>query len=364
MKYSQKGLEAYKAEIQKKGAPAGVDLPLDALLKTGAGKSKSSRAARFLLLLGKEEAGKILKTLSEDEVEKITAEIARTREIQRDEALEILQEFGQRLNFLGEGRGGVEQARMFLQTAFGREKAEEYIRRAVPESRPAPFAFMEDLSIPQSLRLLKDEPESSVAVVLSFLPPSRVSAYLKSCPPPFQVRIVRRLARLRKLNPEVLRAMERTLQEKAHRLGSRNEVEIDGKEKLTAILRHMDSSSENRILEDLKQSSPPLGEEIREQLHTMDRIFQMRSQDLERFLSDWDDRQIALILRGKEDRIKEHIFNHLSRGRKIMVEEELILSPPVPRRDVDKATKAFLLGIRQGEEEGKFILWKEDEELV
>ncbi|MDC7235783.1 MAG: FliG C-terminal domain-containing protein [Spirochaetales bacterium] len=393
MKFSQKGLDAYKAEnsrsldsreVGDSAALKALNDKAPGLLKTGtpsvmpsapAGLQKTeqkteqktassgtSQAARFLLLLGKEEAGKVLRKMSESEIEQVTAEIARIKEINRDEALQILQTFGDRFNLKGNSSGGLDRARSFLIQAFGEERAENIIAKAVPDSLPRPFAFMNDLSLPQVLQLLKDEPPQTCSVVLSFLEPATVSAYLKSCDPSAQVTLVRLMGRKRELHPEALSSMDNLLSEKAHRIGKVNEVEINGKDRLTEILKHMDTGAEKRILGDLEEGNPELGKSIRDQLHTIDCIFQMRSRDLQNLLLEMDNDRIAFILRGKEERVVDHMLNHLSSQRKLIVEETMILSPKVSRKEVDKETREFLNLIRKREEEGTYVLLGRNEE--
>ena len=395
MKFTQKGLDAYRTEARRdlskaedSGNPVsesaeknsrdtgsatdGQSLPgiKDGLIKTGtenvsdlaSAGSGTAQAARFLLLLGKDEAGKVLRNMSEKEIEQVTAEIARINEIGREEALAILQEFGARVNLLGDRSGGLDTARDFLNTAFGCEKAEQIIGRAVPDALPPPFDFMNDLTLPQTLQVLGEESEESIAVILSFLKPEKVSAYLKSLDPSAQVRLVKRMARKRDFDPEILSRMGTVLQEKAHRLGRSDGVEVNGKDRLTEILKHMGTDAEKRILGDLESSAPELGREIRDQLHTIDCIFRMRDRDLENLLMEMDNDRIAFILRGKEDAVKEHILSHMSSQRKLIVEETMILSPKVSKREVDRETREFLNLIRRREEEGSYIIMGPGEE--
>lgn len=392
MKFPQKGLDAYKAESQrsldsgsdedntalkvlnsespgllKTGDPGlktnqNPNNPAVSDRKTGTPSSGTAQAARFLLLLGKDEAGKVLRKMSEAEIEQVTAEIARIKEIGRDEAVQILQTFGDRFNLKGNSTGGLDRARSFLIQAFGEERAEQFIAKAVPDTLPPPFAFMNDLSLPQILQLLKEEPPETCSVILSFLEAETVSAYLKSCDPGTQVTLIRQLARKRDMNPDILSRMDTLLQEKAHRIGKFEEIVIDGQDKLAEILKHMDMGAEKRILGDLEEDDPELSRSIKDQLHTIDCIFQMRPRDLQNLLLEMDNDRIAFILRGKEDKVVDQILNHLSSQRKLIVEETLIISPRVSRKEVEKETREFLNLIRKREEEGVYVLLGRDEE--
>ncbi|MDA3956182.1 FliG C-terminal domain-containing protein [Oceanispirochaeta sp.] len=379
MKFIQKGIDAYKAESNKSDSKLdssenaalkalqgeeNKSLPqAPGLIKTGnISKGGAAQAARFLLLLGKEEGGHVLRNMSEAEIEQVTAEIARIKEIRRDEALEILQKFGHKINLKGEGVGGLDTARDFLIGAFGEDKARQILSKAVPESNPHHFSFMNVLSLPQMLQVLKEEPVETCSIILSFMNPNKVSSYLKTCEKDIQVQLIRNMALKRELNPEILSRMNIVLQEKAHRIGRLEEIVIDGEDRLAEILKHMDSGSEKRILGDLEEGNPELSRKIKEQIHTINCIFQLRPKDLQNLLLEMNNDKLAFILRGKEDKIKEHILSHLSSQRKLIVEETMIISPRVSRKDVDKETREFLNIIKKREEEGSYILLSEDEE--
>ena len=64
-----------------------------------------SKAARFLMLLGKEEAARVMKHLDEEEVAGITMEISQVDKIEATEATSILEEFGYLIKTGSSGQG-------------------------------------------------------------------------------------------------------------------------------------------------------------------------------------------------------------------------------------------------------------------
>jgi hypothetical protein len=81
------------------------------------------KAAQFLMLLGKDEAARVLRHMSPEEVEGITLEIARTQHIEEKEASKILEEFG----YIREtkdliAQGGFEKAQEMLIASIGKER--------------------------------------------------------------------------------------------------------------------------------------------------------------------------------------------------------------------------------------------------
>ena len=88
------------------------------------------RVAKFLLLIGVDEAAKILPHLTPEQTEKIIPEIASIRRVDPDEASVILAEFENLVQRARES-GGVTTARSILEKAFGAERAGQMIKKTV-----------------------------------------------------------------------------------------------------------------------------------------------------------------------------------------------------------------------------------------
>ena len=73
------------------GPPSPV---VDGLLKITGRETSVRKAAKFLMLIGRDEAGKVLRHFTEPEIEAITREIAGIRRIEAAEAEKLLAEFG------------------------------------------------------------------------------------------------------------------------------------------------------------------------------------------------------------------------------------------------------------------------------
>jgi flagellar motor switch protein FliG len=394
MKFGQRGLDAYKAQnrpqskesslnekdnsalkalLREEESPENPSSSKPGLLKTGKTPVKGAedekeikgigKAARFLLLLDKDEAGKVLRNMSEREIEQITAEIARIQAVSLEEAGVILDDFDSSLSPHAVS-GGVDMARDILKRAFGEEKSRQLIHKAVPASIPVPFAFMNDLSLPQLLKVLKEEPVESLAIILSFLRKDKSSSYIRTLDREKQLLLIKRMARMQKLHPDVIARMEGFLQERIHKISSVDEVEVDGPAKLTEILKHMNIQEETRILQDLEQKAPDVGRQVKENLLTMESIFQLRSRDLQELLLKTPNEKLVLLMKDKDDRIVEHLLSHLSEQRRMILEEERIIAPLVPRKEVREVTKEFLEIIRGKQEDGRYILLDEEDDYL
>lgn len=338
------------------------------LLKTGLKpeeEEKIDRAAKFVLLLGKEEAGKVLKNLPDGDVEKICSRIASVKSIDSLEAQSILEEFGfQKKVKPDRSLGGISTARDILTSAFGPDKAQSIMDKAVPESRPKPFDFLNDVELPQLLNLVKDESPLVLSVLLSSLPPEKASQIVRSLDEEMRKTVILRMGRMEKIDRKTLSLMEETLMERLNSQGKMETIELDGPNKLASILKFMSLSDEKAILEGLAEEDDHLSEEVKEQLLTIDAVLHLREEDLQKILQDIPEKDIARLLRAKEENIQKRILQNLSTRRRQYVEEESALLGPIRRSEADEITKEFLENLRRKEEAGELIIMREEEEYI
>ncbi len=337
--------------------------PAEGLLKI-AGKEANPfrKVAKFLLLIGKDEASKVLRHFNEGEVEKITQEIALIKRIDPLEAQQLLEEFHYFKKQVPHPKGGLETARTMLIRAFGEELGRSILNRSVPLEEQKLFSFLKDMDPSQLFYLLRTETPAVVAVLVPFLQPEQASRLIELFEPEFRTQLIQRIARKEKVSREVLLRMEEALREKVRKQsGPAPEVEIDGKTVLADILKYMDVSQEQKILEKLEEDAPRLAEDLKDRLFTIDVLEDIEDRDLQKVLRSLSEKDIALLLKGKSESIRVRILSNLSERRRILVSEEYRYLGPVPRKDVDQATKEFLDTLKRMEKEGEIVIHRKGE---
>lgn len=332
------------------------------LIKTGI--PGTEKAAKFLLLLGQDEAAKVLRHMKPDEIEAISRHIAKIDRIDTVEANEILTEFGWLVRTQGESlEGGPDTAERMLVAAFGAEKAKELLRKAVPESR-RPFAFLNDFDAKQLIALFKDESAQVLAMILPYLEPKLASAVVSELSDGARTEVIKRIAKLDRMSPEVLERVEQVLRDKIARVGRPESAErVDGAAVLAGILKHVGGDLEGRILRGLEDEHPELSEDIRERLFTMDDVLRVPDRELQRRLREHDEKELALILKGKSQALRDKLLSNVSQSKRMLTLEEYDIMGTVRRDEVDKATRNFLAYFKRRWEDGELVL-EGDDELV
>ena len=332
-------------------------------------ESKIRRVAKFLILIGSEQAAHILGELDKKQVEDISLEIASIKGIDPEEADAILDEFQSLLAkngaLKGFSSGGVETARRILYAAYGAEKGEALLNKSIPASKENIFGFLEDFSPEQMVFLLKDESPAAAALVLARLPPKVSAKTLAKYPPALKPEILKRIARQNEVSPEVLQSVAGAIKEKARYLGSSasNDIKIDGMQTLAAILKQGDYSFGDRIIGELAAEDPVISKGLKERLYTLDDVLFAFDRSLAEKLATMSDISIALLLKGRSAQFCEKILSNVSAGRREMINEESEILGAVSKRECDDAADNFLAWFRLAREKGGLML-STDEDWV
>ena len=358
-----------KAEdlTQKKKSPSqALDNTVD-YLKTGGllkvpveqtpdGKdSVYRRVAKFLLLIGEDEAAKILPHLSETQIEKIIPEIASIRTVSKEEAAVIMEEFNGLLNKARE-EGGVETAREMLEKAYGKKRADELLKKAMPLEGKIPFTYLRDADNERVYLLIKDENPGVQSMVLSHLEPQKAAKIINLMTPDEKKEVVMRLAKMEPVSPEVLRRVDQAMHEKSLNQTVEKAENIDGRNALAQILKKMDVSAENDILSYLSEDDPDLGQDLRSSLFTMDDVVKSDDRFIQEKLRLMSEIDIAYLIAAKPDDFRDKILNNISAGRReeVLAQEDIL--KPMRRSDCEKITSEFFSKLRRAYEEGHLII--------
>jgi flagellar motor switch protein FliG len=332
---------------------------------TGTKETSLRKAAKFLMLIGKDEAAKVMRHFTPEEAQAVAREIAGIHRIENAEAEKILGEFGLLRESLKTPSGGVEAARSILVSAFGEEKGREILFRSIPADTEKFFGFLEGFQ-PQQLQLLfRKEPPEVLAVIIPYLEAQTASKLLPLLGKTYRRDLIQRMAKTEKISRDVLVRMEDALREKARRLSApAPEEEVDGKGVLAEILKYVDLSEEEKILKNIEEANPLIAGEIKERLFTIDVLDYMEDTDLQKILRDMPDQEIALLLKGKGDGARAKILMNVSDRRRGFVADEYRLLGAVPKKDVDAATRDFLNLLKRLQLAGEIVFRREGDVWV
>jgi len=337
--------------------------------KSQSSETKVRRVAKFLILIGSNQASEILAELDPPQVEEISKEIASITVIRPEEKDEILSEFhtlfSKLYTFSGSARGGIETARRILYAAKGPEKGEELLNKAIPETKENLFSFLEEFSKEQIVMLLKDESAQTTSLLLSRLPAKQSAGILSKLLPERKADILKRMARQKEVAPEVLEQVSAALKEKVrHIAGGAKDIEIDGMQKLAAILKHGDYSFGDRLINELEEDDPQIGHNLKEKFYTLNDVIIAADRPIQDKLKSMTEHDIAILLKGKDIEFSEKIMSCVSAGRRKLIREEIEILGAVSKRECDSIARDFLTWFRFARENGDILLYSDEDVVV
>ena len=188
-----------------------IKVPIDENAKK---ESPYKRVAKFLFIIGTDQAAEVLKQLSKEQVDKVVAELVTVQSVDKKEALEILTEFNEIYNVNKNSMGGVETARTMLTEAFGSEKAAQILENTVPAKISDPFDYLDGMDNERLTRILGGELPAAKAVILSQLKPKQAADYISSLSDEEKKEVVLRLAKMKEMDAAVLQQVSEALKKK------------------------------------------------------------------------------------------------------------------------------------------------------
>ncbi len=314
------------------------------------------KVAVVMAALGPELAAKVYEHLDEEEVERVTLEIAQAQPLPGEERLEVLREF----HDLQESRTtltmGTGFAQAVLERAFGLQRAREMLARVAESVAPRPFAFLQGLDPVQLLMLLQGEHPQTIALVLSFLDPAAAALILKNLTPEQQGDVASRVAMMESTNPQLVASVAAILERKIEALFGADLARTGGIDAVVQLLTRVDRSTERGILGSMEGSDPELADEIRRRMFLFEDFRSVQGRDLQRIIREVDQKDIVLALRTASDEIAQLFFRNMSQRMAEVVREDLALLPPTRLRDLEAAQQRIVALARHLEEAGEIIL--------
>ena len=352
-----KNAEAAKPdENAEAAAPAARQAVIPPSLKK---MSNTSKAAAVLIALGSDSASEVIKHLHENEIEVLSAEIAKIQQLSSDENDAIINEFYQMcIAQKAITEGGLDYASAVLTKAFGDKKASELIFRATNKMDSSAFSFVKDLDNKNLLMILKNEHPQTIAVILSHTTPDKVSQMLAGFERDEQIDIIERISNLERANPDVIGIVEKIMKKETSLLNKSNLMENGGAAYIAEIMNRVDRESQKEILESLSETNPSLSDEIRKLMFVFNDIVNLNDMEIQAFVRVVDTKDLTISLKAASQEVQDRIFNNMSSRQRESIQSDMQYLRNLRKRDVEAAQQRVIDAIRGLEESGDIVLFK------
>jgi flagellar motor switch protein FliG len=325
------------------------------------------KAAILLVRMGKEYSSRVLATLSEGEVEELSAEIARLGKLEPEVVGDVIDEFYAMATTKHAGAGGLQYARELLEASLGYERANLILDRLQASMTDMPFNFLSHADPRQVLSYVQYEHPQTIALVLAHVPSALASSILSGLAPEVQSDVAHRIAVMDRTSPDVIRQVELALQRKLSTVLQPDELStVGGLDPLVDIINRADRTTERLILEALEARNPEIAEELRRRMFMFEDIINLDDRSVQLVLRQVEPSDLATALKGVNESVRDKVTGNLSeRGRENLL-EEIDLLGPVKVKMVEEAQQKIVSVIRSLEDSGQIEIQRggEQEELI
>lgn len=317
----------------------------------------SQRAAVVLVALGPEVASKVLKHLSEPEIESLTINISNLRDIPPEIEQQIMKEVYQLLqakHYINQG--GVDFARTVLEQSFGMKRAGEILSRLETSIKTTGFDMLKNIDPKQLRNFIQNELPQTIALILTQLNPQHASTVISELQPELQSEVAYRIATMEKISPEVISEIESVLESQFEPSGMKDLSISGGTKAIADILNLVETSSEKVILESIESQDPELAAEIKNLMFVFEDLILLDDRSIQRVLKDIESKDLSVALKAASEEVKKKIYSNVSERVAVMIQEEIEFMGPMRLSDVEAAQQRVVEVIRKLQEEGQIIV--------
>ena len=266
------------------------------------------KAAMLLIVLGEQTSADILKFLNEDEIQKVSREVARITSISSGTSRRPAQRISpaQHGRRICSARGGIDFARKVLTRAFAPEVAKRLLDRLTKAlgSDAASFDAIQKADPQLLAKFIHNEHPQTIALVLSHLNSSAAAGLLTSLPAGIRSDVAQRMASLDQISPEVIMKIVGVIGQKLNALGEFSRESYGGVRAVAEMMNRLDSSSSREILDHIEGQDTNLAETIRHLMFVFEDLLLIDPMGLKEVMSKVDRKVLTVALKGTSDNCK------------------------------------------------------------
>jgi len=317
----------------------------------------AQKAALLMIALDIETASEVFKYLDPTEVEQISTEISRVKNIPSTTVEKVMLEFYNMVTareYVLEG--GLEYAQAVLEKSFGLQRATEIIEKVRNLTTLKGFDVLKKADSTQLINFLNKEHPQTIALILSQLHPDQTASAIKELGEPMRSDVAYRIATLGKISPQTIKQIEKVVDEMAGLSMSQSIGKIGGTKALATILNRTSISLSKEILASMEEKDPDVAFEIKRLMFLFEDIVNIQDRDIQKILREVDRKDLALSLKVSDEKLKNKIFSNMSERAADLLKEELQYMGMVKLKEVETAQARIVDVVKRLEESGEISL--------
>jgi flagellar motor switch protein FliG len=318
---------------------------------------KVKQAAIILLGMGDKYAGDILKNMEPQKVQEIIEAINKLDNISEIDVIESLNAFFKEAN----SSSGIDivTKEAFKNSIASVVETKKY--QASGDSETIERNKWTDIFKSQSsdmiYSIVQDEHPQVIAVIAAIvLDTEKASRLIKYLPKDMQSSVVSRIAKITPVSTFGMDTLSIFFEKELNSKEKYKEISVNGVEAVANIMSYLDIDSERDIFDGISNVNTELSEMIQEKIMPFERLAQLDKKSLQALLSEVENDDLVLALKGAESYVKNVFLNNMASKSADILRDELESKGPVKIANVIDAQKRIVNLAKKLASEDKIII--------
>ncbi len=326
----------------------------------------AQKAAIIIAALGPESAPHILQGASETTIRQFARAMSGLWKISPEVLEETIDEFTRELGADTSVKGGAAEARKVLKQLLDDDSVSRIMDDVNVSGGRTLWEKLSNSSDQALAGFLRHEHPQTATVVLSKMRSEKAARILERLDPDFAQIIVLRLARVPRLDSEVMEVMSEVITRDFLAVIQREQATRRPADVIGSMMNNVSTEARARLLEQLEQEKPALARQVQKAMFTFANVAErVEGRDATVIMKGVEEKTLMVALKYAEQnapRVVDFFMMNISKRLAQRLQGELAGYPPVKPRDGEAAQVEIVNLIRELAKTNEITLLDLDEE--
>ena len=315
------------------------------------------KSAIFLMSLGEEAAGSVLKLLPQSSIHALGAAMTILTQVKHDEVSEVLEEFRietEQYSAIHLDSGSY--LRAVLTKALGSDRAAVVLESILHSGKSTGgIERLNQFEATEVVELIRDEHPQIIATLLVHMERSKAAAVLEKLPERVRHDAILRVATFGGVEPAALKELTEVLSDmlsgesvKRSRLG--------GIRAAAEIVNMMSSAQEESLIKHVREHDEVLAQKMIDEMFLFENLLELEDRSVQLLLKEIESESLIIALKGSPPELREKFLKNMSQRAGETMREEMEMRGPVRVSQVETEQKSILLIVRRLADDGQIEL--------
>ena len=323
------------------------------------------RAAILLMVLGEQEASKVLQHMSPDELQNLGEAMTSISDVSQHDIFNVMMSFSDDTKTKTPlDIGAYDYLKRVLKGAIGGNKAKSIMSRIVLGPDAKGLETLKWMSPEAIADFIKDEHPQIVSTLLTQIDSELAGQVLEKLDNTMKAAVIERIALMEDVNSEALEELDALVEDYFQKEKPDKVPSVGGPSIAANILNNVKTDTESYVMEAINKHDKKLGEKIKGLMFVFDNLLDVDDRGMQSILREAPQDKLVLALKGASNDVRDKIFKNMSKRAAEMLRDDLETAGPAKLSDVEEAQKEVLEVALSLAEEGKIMLGANSDDFI